>query len=178
MWLETWRLCRETGGLGPLHLSRPFRESWLFCGSFAVSWNRIQSSASVPSCPKIRKHRPACREEKNRIITWAFATFREAILLSRSRPGLKQSIDVFFVAHVFLQLLSSLRPSASCTPQTQRGREQPSAWHGADNPDIWQLAANFGVTSGETLIRSAHGSLPWSVHEEAMHIGLQVLGAH
>ena len=117
MWLGAWRLCRETGRLGALHLSRPFREFFAVlsgnAGAHLPSSCR-QSSTGAPSYPKIHKHRSTCHEEKTKSeheLSRPFAKqfyFRDlsrpSISLSqkccRTSPWLKQSIEVFFVAHV------------------------------------------------------------------------------
>ena len=69
MWLGAWRLCRETSRLGPLHLSRPFRDFFAVLSGNSGAHLPIscrQSSTGAPSYPKIHKHRPTCHEEKTK----------------------------------------------------------------------------------------------------------------
>ena len=78
--VASWRLCRGTGGLGPLRLSRRFRGSF---GKFGSPHSELMQVAIkykhqglFPLVPKFHNHRPPCHEEKTKM------SFRD---LSRSK---------------------------------------------------------------------------------------------
>ena len=98
--VETWQ---GTGGLDPLHLSRPFREIRVPTAHLPI-FCKLQSCTIINECSllfqrfinigqhvmkKKHKHNMSFRD-----------LLRPSISLRRTTPWLKQSIEVFLVAHM------------------------------------------------------------------------------
>ena len=139
---EAWRLWRGTGGLAHCifrglfaNLSRLFRGSFRKFGCPSANFLKVlQPCTVINECALLFQrftniHVMTVMTKKSfKNKTWPspFATFREAILLSRSfatqhfpsqkccrtSPWLKQSIDIFFVAHV--PKCSRTNPCGNC----------------------------------------------------------------
>ena len=71
-------------------------------------------------------------------------------------------------------------PSASDTPRKRKDPKQPWAWHGADSPSsrFAKGYTNPVAFDGFRSWRYVARYIEIAVHKEAVHVGLQVLGAH